>query len=108
MKNKQDIDKDNIGKDNLDKNSVDEDNLMTFPCDFALKVMGENIDNYADYVLSVCQKHVAGVIENCVHTRPSRNGKYIAVTVKLVATSRKQLDDLYIELNACQHTKMAL
>jgi len=88
--------------------SIDEDQLMTFPCDFALKVMGEDIDNYSAYVLSICQKHVDGITEKCIHTRPSRNGKYIAVTVKLIATSRKQLDDLYIELNAYKHTKMAL
>lgn len=91
-----------------DFESIDEDKLMHFPCDFALKVMGEDIDNYSDYVLSICQKHVDGVTSDCVHTRPSRNGKYIAVTVQLVATSRKQLDDLYIELNAYKHTKMAL
>ncbi len=88
--------------------SIDEDQLMHFPCDFSLKVMGENIDNYPDYVLSVCQQHVQGVSQSCLHTRPSRNGKYIAVTIKLVATSRKQLDDLYIELNAHERTKMAL
>ena len=87
---------------------IDEDKLMTFPCDFALKVMGEDINDYSSYVLSICQKHVEGVTENCVHTRPSRNGKYIAVTVQLVAISRQQLDDLYIELNAYEHTKMAL
>ena len=88
--------------------SIDEDHLLHFPCDFALKVMGEDVDNYSDYVLSVCQKHVQGVTNDCVQTRPSRNGKYIAVTVQLIATSRKQLDDLYIELNAYKHTKMAL
>ena len=88
--------------------SIDEDQLMHFPCDFSLKVMGENIDNYPDYVLSVCQQHVQGITPHCLHTRPSRNGKYIAVTVKLVATSRKQLDALYIELNAHERTKMAL
>jgi len=93
---------------NQTTDSIDEDQLMHFPCDFALKVMGEDIDNYPDYVLSICQKHVEGVTKNCVHTRPSRTGKYIAVTVKLIVTSREQLDNLYIELNAYKHTKMAL
>ncbi len=87
---------------------IDEDNLLHFPCDFALKVMGEDIDNYSAYVLSVCQKHVEGVTAKSMHTRPSRNGKYIAVTVQLTATSRQQLDDLYSQLNAYKHTKMAL
>jgi len=88
--------------------SIDEDQLMHFPCEFALKVMGENQDSYEDYVLSVCQQHVAGVSKKDVHTRPSRTGKYIAVTVNLVVQSRQQLDDLYIELNAYKYTKMAL
>ena len=95
-------------KNPLVNEGIDEDKLMTFPCHFALKVMGEDIDNYADYVLTVCQKHVDGVTQNCVTTRPSRNGKYVAVTVNLVASSREQLDNLYIELNAYKHTKMAL
>ena len=88
--------------------SIDEDQLMHFPCDFALKVMGENQNNYPAYVLSVCQQHVDDVTQSCVHTRPSSSGKYIAVTVQLLATSRKQLDDLYIELNNHRQTKMAL
>jgi len=92
----------------LENESIDEDQLMHFPCDFALKVMGENINNYANTVLSICQKHVQGVVEDCVKTRPSSNGKYLAVTVQLVAHSRKQLDDLYIELNNYPQTKMAL
>lgn len=88
--------------------SIDDDQLMHFPCDFGLKVMGENHHNYVEYVLSTCQQHVAGVTESCVHTRPSKTGKYIAVTVALIATSRKQLDDLYQELNDHPQTKMAL
>ena len=88
--------------------SIDEDQLMHFPCDFAIKVMGENSNNYPQYVLSVCQQHVEGVTESCMHTRPSRTGKYIAVTVKFVAASRRQIDDLYIELNNHKQTKMAL
>ena len=91
-----------------EKSAIDEDNLMTFPCDFAVKVMGENSNDYANTVLSVCQKHVKGVTGQSLHTRPSRNGKYIAVSVQLVATSRRQLDVLYIELNNHQQTKMAL
>ncbi len=95
-------------KKNTTSDSIDEDQLMTFPCDFGLKVMGENNNNYPAYVLSVCQEHVTGVNESDMHTRLSSSGKYIAVTVKLVATSRKQLDDLYIELNNHKQTKMAL
>lgn len=103
MKNKADT-----SDSTADTSAIDEDSLMTFPCDFSVKVMGENSNDYADTVLSVCQKHVKGVTVQNLHTRPSRNGKYIAVTVQLVASSRRQLDDLYIELNNHQQTKMSL
>jgi putative lipoic acid-binding regulatory protein len=82
--------------------------LMTFPCDFVLKVMGEDIDNYADTVLKITQLHIEGVDESCIQIRPSRNGKYIAVSIQLVAHSREQLDKLYLELNAHKHTRAAL
>ena len=88
--------------------TTEEQPLMTFPCKFRLKVMGEDIDNYADYVLATAQKHVQDVRYEHMTLRPSRNGKYIAVTIELVATSREQLDLLYIELNANPRTKMAL
>lgn len=82
--------------------------LMTFPCDFVLKVMGKDIDNYADMVLEVAQRHIKGVDASCMSTRTSRNGKYIAVSIQVVAQSRQQLDNLYLELNAHEHTRMAL
>ncbi len=81
---------------------------MTFPCDFVVKVMGEDIDNYAEMVLKVAQRHIKGVDASCMSIRPSRNGKYIAVSIQLVAHSRQQLDNLYLELNAHEHTRMAL
>ncbi len=93
---------------NTPSDSIDNDQLMNFPCDFDLKVMGDNRNDYPAYVLSVCQKHITGINETNMHTRLSSSGKYIAVTIKLVATSRKQLDDLYIELNNHKQTKMAL
>lgn len=81
---------------------------MTYPCDFVLKVMGEDVDHYADRVLKITQQHVEGIDESCMQTRPSRNGKYVAVNIQLVAHSREQLDKLYLELNALEHTRMAL
>ncbi len=89
-------------------NQVIEELLMEFPCTFPLKVMGLNTDNYPDYVLSVAQKHINGIDECCVKTRLSKSEKYIAVTVTFLAQSKEQIDNVYLELNASDRTKMAI
>jgi uncharacterized protein len=43
-----------------------------------------------------------------VTSRPSRGGKYLAVTVTFVAESRPQLDALYLEISQTKRILMAL
>lgn len=81
---------------------------MEFPCTFPLKVMGLNEDDYPGFVLEVGKKHVPEIDESCVRTRPSRNGKYIAVTLTFTAQSRQQIDNIYLDLHQNHRTKMAI
>jgi len=89
-------------------NAVMDEERIDFPCHFPLKVMGLNQDDYPAFVLQVTQKHVQGISAADMHTRLSRNGKYIAVTITFDAQSREQLDALYRELNACERTRWTL
>ncbi|MEE9354511.1 MAG: DUF493 domain-containing protein, partial [Methylococcaceae bacterium] len=41
-------------------------------------------------------------------SRPSRQGKYTAVTVTIQATSQSQLDSIYQDLTRCEEILMAL
>ena len=82
--------------------------LLEFPCSFAVKVMGLNENDYPAYVLAVGQKHVAGLDQRCISTRLSKNAKYIAVTLTFLAHNKEQIDNIYLELNASDRTKMAL
>jgi len=82
--------------------------LLEFPCSFAVKVMGLNENDYPGFVLEIAQKHVAGLDRDCISIRPSKNGKYIAVTLTFLALNKEQIDNIYIELNASNRTKMAL
>jgi len=81
---------------------------MEFPCTFPLKVMGLNEDDYPGFVLDVGKKYINGIDESNIKTRESKNGKYIAVTLTFLAQSREQIDNIYIELNASNRTKMAI
>ncbi|MFK5894272.1 MAG: DUF493 domain-containing protein [Pseudomonadota bacterium] len=82
--------------------------LMDFPCTFPLKVMGLNTDDYPGFVLDIAKKYINGIDKSNLKTRLSKNEKYIAVTLTFLAHSREQIDNVYLELNASERTKMAI
>lgn len=86
----------------------DEESLLRFPCDFPIKAMGKADADFDARVVELVRKYAPDLTEGAVSTRLSRNGKYMAVTVTIQATSRRQLDDIYMELTASEHVMMAL
>jgi len=87
---------------------MNKETLLEFPCRFPVKVMGSNSDNFENEVVMIARKHVPELGESAVKTRPSRTGKWLSVTVTFTATSKAQIDGLYLELNAHPAVKMVL
>lgn len=85
-----------------------EDTLMKFPHDFPLKVMGRNNDEFRSIVLGIVQKHMGAIDASKIEERPSRDGTYLGLTCTVVATSKAQLDALYLELTSCERVMVAL
>ncbi len=92
-------------EDNQSANN--EASLMKFPCSFPIKAMGIARDDFDSLVVSIVRKHYPDVTGGAVKTRPSRQGKYISVTVTIEAQSREQLDNIYLELTAHERVLMA-
>ena len=84
------------------------DEHFNFPCDFPIKVMGRCDCELENLVVEIINKHVADLAENAIKTRPSGKGNFISVTVTVKATSREQLDNIYLELTAHEEVLMAL
>lgn len=82
--------------------------LLRFPCEFPIKVMGEKDKDIEAFVLQTLKKHVAkkDILET--NNRLSSNEKYISVTAIFMAKSREQLDEIYKELTANKDVVMAL
>lgn len=80
--------------------------LLEFPCDFPFKVVGETDKNLVDNVVSVVQKYAPG--DYSPTTKPSRTGKYEAVSITIRATNIEQVETLYKELAAIPHVRMVL
>jgi len=79
-----------------------------FPCEFMIKIFGHASDQFELEVLSIIRKHVKDLRENAISVRHSKDGKYLALTIKITAQSKNQLDDIYRELSANPQVLMAL
>ena len=82
--------------------------LMEFPCTFAIKAMGLAEDDFDALVVSLVTEHVTDLKEGAVSVKPSAGGKYLSVTVTFEAESREQLDNLYRSVTAHERVLMAL
>jgi len=74
--------------------------VMDFPTIFHLRVIGNNEEDFATFVLVQVRRHVPELNEDSIISRPSNGGKYLAVKISFVAYSRAQLDEIYYDLSA--------
>ena len=82
--------------------------LLEFPCEFPIKAMGLSCDEFEIAVIEIVNRHVDKLSEDALRMRPSKNGKYTAITITFTAHSKQQLDNIYLELTACEHVSIAL
>lgn len=85
-----------------------DDNLLIFPCDFPIKVMGLATADFEQLVYTLISRHVPEQTPQPPSTRASSQGRYQSVTVTIRATSRAQLDAIYHDLSAHERVVMVL
>jgi len=59
-------------------------------------------------VITGNNRHVVNLPEGAIKSRPSGKGNYVAITITITAHSKQQLDNIYLELNACETVMMCL
>ena len=84
------------------------DSLMTFPCDFQLKVIGKNSVYFDADVVNITRKHFPGTEDTCFRQQISQQSNYIAISVTVHALNQDTLDALYLELTQHPDIKMVL
>jgi uncharacterized protein len=82
--------------------------LLTFPCDFTIKVFGTASDEFEATVLGIVYKHVSNLADRAIQSRPSKNGKYCALSITVHVDSKEQLDRIYQALSSSPLVIMAL
>jgi len=81
---------------------------FAFPCKYAVKAMGLAEPGFDGLVVELIHRHCADIREDAVSWRKSRHGKYVSVTVTIMAESHSQLDAIYAELTAHEKVLMRL
>ena len=80
--------------------NINED-IFNFPCEYPIKIFGENQPEFKKTVCSIVETHTGKLHANQIATKYSSKGKYISLTVRIIATSRQQLDAINKDLQSC-------
>ena len=89
-------------------NDPRKDSLIEYPCRFPIKVMGAMVDGFADALAEVAREFDPDFDAATMELRPSKGGNYLGVTLTITATSREQLDGLYLRLTGHPMVKIVL
>lgn len=84
------------------------DSLIEYPCVFPIKVMGAMVDGFADTLAELAREFDPAFNAATMELRPSKGGNYLGVTLHITATSREQLDGLYLRLTGHPMVKIVL
>jgi putative lipoic acid-binding regulatory protein len=82
--------------------------LLQFPVDFPIKIMGARVDEFANDIAAVITRHAPDFDVSTLELRSSSKGNYLGLTATIRATSRDQLDAIYRELTSHPLVKVVL
>ena len=88
--------------------STDRPQLIEFPSEFIIKVMGKNTSTFEGVVLKIINEHVPDLSEGAISLRQSKENNFLAMTITFTATSQEQIDQIYTALSAAEEVIMAL
>jgi putative lipoic acid-binding regulatory protein len=84
------------------------ESLIEYPSQFPIKVMGAKVDGFVHAVTRIAEQFDPTFDASTVELRNSKAGNYLGVTITVTATSREQLDAIYMALSAHPMVKVVL
>jgi putative lipoic acid-binding regulatory protein len=90
------------------ENSTEKAGNHRISLSFPLKVMGERHDEFVLTMTEVVRVNAPDLAEHDVTLRESSGGRFYALTITVNATSRQQLDNIYLSLTGHPMVKMVL
>ena len=78
---------------------MSKESLIEFPTSFPVKVLGKDEPEFHKAVLELIAERAEFHPEDDVKVQASGKGKYVSITVTLLAESQEQLDNVYQSLH---------
>jgi putative lipoic acid-binding regulatory protein len=79
-----------------------------YPCVFPVKIVGECCSEFEANVFSVMKRYVEDLSAEKIGRKLSQGGKYLSLTINIVAKDREYIEKLYAELNAKEKVIMVI
>lgn len=87
---------------------MSKDTLIEFPCDFPVKIIGANNEQFLSEIKSALMKHFSDFSQENLTYNYSEGSKFLAVTVKVHVVNQATLDSFYQDLTKIPDVKMVL
>jgi putative lipoic acid-binding regulatory protein len=87
---------------------VIESNLLEFPTDYPIKVVGRPSAEFRERIHAIIVKHAPDIASDRMSERLSANGNFLSLSYSIRAVSREQVIALATELSACELALMVL
>ncbi len=81
---------------------------IEFPCDYPIKVLGRQSDDFHGVVMEVFERHAPGFDRETITIRDSAKGTFCAITITITATGKEQLEALHQDLLATGAVQMVI
>lgn len=81
---------------------------MTFPCDFQIKIIGNNSKSFVSDILTITRKHFPDTADESIQKQSSKHSNYLAISIMLHVKDQATLDALYREVTKHPDIKMVL
>jgi putative lipoic acid-binding regulatory protein len=82
--------------------------LLQFPTDYPIKVVGRPSPEFRAHIHAIFLKHVPNIETDRITERLSENGNYLSISYMIVAESKEQVTALVTELGAADGVIMVL
>ncbi len=87
---------------------VNDTELLVFPTDYPIKVVGRPSDEFRARVHAIMLRHAPALDPERISERLSENGNFLSISYGLVADSREQVVALVTDLKACDGVLMVI
>lgn len=81
---------------------------LEFPLVFPLRIIGEEAEDFQEFVLEIVHRHIPDLLDENVMSRLSSGNRYRSISIEFWAETREQVDALCAELSQHKRIKMLL